>query len=121
MFGFSVRRWHFYESRILSRLDDIEAAIAAQERALALYPEEVVGDRALIQLDRAICIVRSGDINTGLQIAEETLADLPSEHRTDIFVHYGWNAAIAVPARFRNQPSVTEYRDFLRNLAPVNS
>jgi hypothetical protein len=117
VFGFSERRWRFYESRVLSLLDDIPSAIEIQQRALALYPSEVVGDRALLQLDSARCMVRSKEISSGMGTATDVLLEMPSEHRTDIFLRYAWNVVTAVPARFRERPDVTEYCELLRRLS----
>jgi tetratricopeptide (TPR) repeat protein len=121
VFGFSQRRWRFYESRTLSRLSDIPSAIAAEQRALDLYPPEVVGDRALLQLDLASCLVRSKEIQLGISLARDALLAMPAEHRTDIFLRYAWHPAAAVPARFRNQPHVTGYCDVLRSLSAARN
>jgi hypothetical protein len=121
VFGFSQRRWRFYESRTLSLLSDIPAAIDAEQRALDLYPPEVVGDRALLQLDLASCLVRSKEIHLGVGLARNALLSMPAEHRTDIFLRYAWHPAAAVPARFRNQPHVTEYCDVLRSLSAAGA
>jgi hypothetical protein len=117
VFGFSQRRWRFYESRTLSLMSDIPAAIDAEQRALDLYPPEVVGDRALLQLDLASCLVHSKEIQLGVGLARDVLLSMPAEHRTAIFLRYAWHPAAAVPARFRNQPHVTEYCDVLRGLS----
>lgn len=117
VFGFSERRLNFYQSRVLSQLGDIGSAIEAQEQALALYPQEVVGDRTLIELDMASCIIRDKDMAGGLQMASDVLINLPAGHRSDIFLRYAWNVASAVPARFRNEPNVAEYRELLRGLS----
>lgn len=116
MFGFSERRLNFYEGRVLSQLGDIGSAIEAQERALALYPREVVGDRTLIELDMASCIIHDKDMTGGLHMARDVLINLPAGHRNDIFLRYAWNVASAIPARFRNDPDVMEYRELLRSL-----
>lgn len=118
VFGFSERRWRFYESRALSLADDIPSAMAAQERAMALYPPEVVGDRALLRLDVARCMVRLGDISAGLQVARTMLLGMPAEHRSDIFLRYAWNVVSVVPARLRTLPAVVESCELLRSLAP---
>src|SRR6266487_659497 len=119
VFGFSERRWRFYDSRTHSLLGDFPAAVAGQQRALDLYPPHVVGDRALLLLDRARCLVLGNDIADGLLAAGEVLTGLPAEHRTDIFRRYSWNVAAAVPARHRNRPDVAEYCDLLRTLPVV--
>jgi len=121
VFGFSQRRWRFYESRTLSLLSDMPSAIDAEQRALDLYPPEVVGDRALLQFDLASCLVRSKEIQLGVGLARDVLLRMPAEHRTDIFLRYAWHPAAAVPARFRNHPPVTEYCDVLRSLSAARA
>jgi tetratricopeptide (TPR) repeat protein len=116
VFGFSERRLNFYESRVLSQLGDISSAIDAQEQALTLYPREVVGDRTLIELDMASCIIRDKNVTGGLQMASNVLINLPAAHRSDIFLRYAWNVASVVPTRFRSDPNVAEYRELLRSL-----
>lgn len=44
VFGFSERRWRFYQARIFAELGDFSEAWEAQDRALDLYPTDVVGD-----------------------------------------------------------------------------
>jgi len=87
--GFSERRWHFYVSRIVSHLASESAAktlgdALAQSHALTLYPPEVIGDPALIQLDRAICLVRLADIPEGCQLAGKVLGNISAKQRTKI-------------------------------------
>jgi hypothetical protein len=43
---------------------------------------------------------------------------MPAEHRSDIFLRYAWNVVSVVPARLRTLPTVVEYCDLLRSLAP---
>lgn len=119
VFGFSERRWRFYESRTLFLIGDIPSAIEAQQAAIALYPPDVVGDRALLQLDRASCVVRCQEISAGLRAATDILLDMPPEHRTDIFLRYAWKVVSAVPAKFRSQTQVIEYCGLLHDLAAV--
>ena len=92
----------------------------AQKCALSLYPPDVVGDRALIRLDMATCIVRSKDIRSGLDNATDTLLAMPEDHRADIFLRYAWRVAQAVPPRQRSMPEVGEYCDLLRSLGTEN-
>ncbi|HET6949761.1 MAG TPA: helix-turn-helix transcriptional regulator [Acidimicrobiales bacterium] len=96
VFGFSERRLAFYESRALSeaarRRPDrfaLEAAFAAQDRAIDAYPPDAVGDTTLMALDRALCLVAAGDTAAACDLAQRTLADLPDEHRAPIFTEHG--------------------------------
>jgi tetratricopeptide (TPR) repeat protein len=43
VFGFSERRWHFYRARTFAELVEFDEAWEAQDRALELYPADVVG------------------------------------------------------------------------------
>lgn len=97
VFGFAERRLAFYESRALSesarREPDrrlLDEAFQAQERALDLYRQEdiSVGDPTLILLDRAGCLARAGKATAARDLTEETLGELPPEHRSPLFVHH---------------------------------
>jgi hypothetical protein len=96
VFGFSERRLAFYEARALSEAvrrqpepPALEAAFAAQDRALDAYPSDAVGDTTLVALDRALCLVAAGDAAAGCELAQTTLADLPEEHQAPIFTEHG--------------------------------
>lgn len=96
VFGFSERRLAFYESRALSEAarrqpvrPALEAAFAAQDRAIDAYPPDAVGDSTLVDLDRALCLVAAGDAAAGCELAQRALADLPEEHQAPIFTEHG--------------------------------
>lgn len=119
VFGFSERRWNFYEGKILSYLGRSEEAWAIHDQALRLYPEDVVGDPALIYFDRAIGLVRGQQLDAGCALATRTLAELPAEHRTDIFVRAAKRVLAMVPAEQRSRPAVVECREVIRSCVPV--
>jgi hypothetical protein len=121
IFGFSPQRWRFYEGKILSYLGRSDDAWVIHDEALGLYPENIVGDPALIRFDRAISLIRDAQVTTGCQLAEQTLLDLPDEHRTDIFVRTAKRVLSAVPNGDRTQPAVRQYRQTLRTCAVVAS
>jgi hypothetical protein len=123
VFGFSERRFSFYEVRALAEIAQHEPdqrrlgrALEAQPRALAMYPPDVVGDPTLIHLDRALCLVRSGQVDEGCALAGSTLVALPAEHRGRIFLRRGEAVLRAVPAA-RSSAAVREYADVLVALA----
>lgn len=110
VFGFSERRWRFYRARTFTELGDFSEAWEAQDRALDLYPTDVVGDPTLIRLDRALCLVRQNEIDAGCQLATDTFASLPPEHHTSIFFGYGKKVLAAVPREYANRHTVSLYR-----------
>jgi len=110
VFGFSERRWFFYRARTFAELGDFDGAWEAQDRALALYPDDVVGDPTIIRLDRALCLVRRNEIDAGCELASSTLLSLPAEHRAQIFLRYSKRILDAVPEKYYNHQSVNQYR-----------
>jgi len=119
VFGFSERRWHFYEGRILSYLGRTEEAWFVHDEALALYPDDVVGDPALIQLDRAVSLVRGCQVAAGCELATRTLIDLPLLHRTKLFLRAAQGVLAVVPAAQRQASNVRTLRETVRACATV--
>ncbi|MGH3853051.1 MAG: hypothetical protein ACRDR6_06045 [Pseudonocardiaceae bacterium] len=110
VFGFSERRWHFYRARTLAELGEFDEAWEAQDRALELYPTDMVGDPTIIQLDRALCLVRRNDIDGGCGLAADALSNLPPEHHASIFLEYGKRILAVVPEKYSNRRLVGHYR-----------
>jgi len=122
--GFSERRWHFYVSRIVSHLASESAAktlgdALAQSHALTLYPPEVIGDPALIQLDRAICLVRLADIPEGCQLAGKVLGNISAKQRTKIIRRRVGDVLACVPRQHRNLGAVRDYKEALAAFTPT--
>ncbi|MGH3912616.1 MAG: hypothetical protein ACRDTC_04295 [Pseudonocardiaceae bacterium] len=117
VFGFSERRWRFYEGKVLSYLGRSDEAWTIHEEALSLYPDDVVGDPALILFDRAISLVRDRQVNTGCQLAERSLFELPQEHRTDLFIRAARRVLTAVPGDQRTEAAAQSYRQALRSVS----
>lgn len=113
VFGFSERRWRFYRARTLAELGDFEAAWEAQEQVLGLYPADIVGDPAIVQLDRALCLVRKSEIDAGCELAAETILKLPTEHRAKIFLRYGNRVLTAVPEKYSTTQAVAHCREVM--------
>jgi tetratricopeptide (TPR) repeat protein len=116
VFGFSPRRRFFYEGRLLTMLGDYQAAETAHRQALALYPTDVVGDCALISLDRAAALVATDEVDAAAVLVIETLTRLPTAHRTRLFLDTASNVINEVPARHRSLPTVRESREVLAEL-----
>jgi tetratricopeptide (TPR) repeat protein len=116
VFGFSPRRRLFYEGRLLTMLGDYEAAWTAHRQAAEMYPTDVVGDRALISLDRALSLVSTDEAEAGATLVVDTLNRLPATHRTRIFLDAARGVVGTIPPAQRALPAVRESLDVLAEL-----
>jgi hypothetical protein len=84
--SFSAYRLHHTESYVYSRLGDLSRAETARAQALAVYPAHRYRGRAQLTQHQATCLVRSGDLRSGVDLATSTLAGLPDQARGDRLV-----------------------------------
>jgi transcriptional regulator with XRE-family HTH domain len=119
VFGFSERRFRFYEARTLSRLGKHQQADDVFDQALALYPSHTSGDPTLIGLERAAGLVRRGNLQHGIDLARATLTTLPTDCRADIFLKAGHKVLTAVPPTERATRAIGEYSELLRHMTPL--
>ncbi len=82
--------------------------LTSQDRALALYPACQVRLRTQVELHRATCVIRQGDIGGGLRYAMDLLDALPGEHRTANLYKVASDMLASVPVRERHRPEVRE-------------
>jgi hypothetical protein len=66
--------------------------------------------RTIIRLDCALCLVRRNEIDAGCELATDTLASLPPERHVSIFLGYGKKIFAAIPEKYSNRRSVSQYR-----------
>jgi hypothetical protein len=81
--GWSVQRLHHVASHVHTFAGNVEKATLAQDAALTFYPPSNYQGRAQIELHRAGCLIRSGDIDEGARHTVRVLQGLPVTHRTD--------------------------------------
>jgi hypothetical protein len=116
LFSWGEERLRFAESLTYTHLGEYRKAGIVQTAALALYPADDVRSPAQIELQRAICIVGSGDPLTGVRHAQDVITGLPVMHRIRPIADLGNRVlkAAAMPGRHQNDPAVGEYADCLR-------
>lgn len=107
MFGWPEVRLRHTESYVYTALGETAAAYEAQDRALALYPEALVRERAAMLLHRSTCMVRAGDVAGGVAHATGVLDGLPAEHRTELVYAIGRQTLAALPATERQRTEAT--------------
>lgn len=113
-FGWAEDRLRFTESFVYSHLGCYDQADVASRRAVALYPASFRRDLAQIELLRAFCLVRSGDVTGGARHVIDTMSGLPREQHVRPVVDLGQQVLDAVPAGERHLPGVREVREYLQ-------
>jgi hypothetical protein len=115
--GWSRQRLHHTASFVHTRLGDLPEATHAQDQALELYPASFRRDRAKIELHRADCLVRAGDITGGIDHATAVLKGIPTD-RTVVLLDVATAVFDAVPSAERGRPSVRDYQELLATRDP---
>jgi hypothetical protein len=116
VFSWADDRIRFTESFVYSQLGQIEQAAVAQAQALAAYPASYRRGPAQIELQRALCLVRSSDVSGGISHAQTVLAGLsPAEHIRPIF-DLSRRVLDAVPIAQQPHAAVIELRDCIAAL-----
>ena len=112
--GWSEQRLRFAQSHVYSLAGRLDDAAAAQDAALALYPEPQYLDPAEVQLHRAMCMIVAGDPSEGARHTVCTLQALPQHFRENALIRRSAAFALgAVPERARALPAVAEARELL--------
>ncbi|MGH3775527.1 MAG: helix-turn-helix domain-containing protein [Pseudonocardiaceae bacterium] len=117
-FDWGEERLRFAESFVYSHLGDFAKAEQAQQAALRLYPDSDMRSPAQIELQRALCLVRSGDFTQGTRHAQTTITNLPVMHRIRPVADLGQRVLDVIPARERQQGWAQEYRECLESSFP---
>lgn len=96
-FGYSESQFAFHSGNAWTHLEDTDRAAEELTRALDLYPPSDHTDRALVQLDQAMCAAISGDPASAADQAMSAVIELPEEHRTALIIYRARDVADKVP------------------------
>jgi hypothetical protein len=119
--GWPERRVLKTRSWVLSKVGDVDAALAAQEAVLALYPYARAGS-AQVEMHRVETLIRSGDVNSGATHCVTVLTALSAGWRQNARVLSAARGALAaVPPALTGRQSVREAREVLALPAPGSS
>ena len=113
LFDCAEENLRFTESFVYSHAGNFTKAQQAQETALTLYRDSNLRDRAQIELQRALCFVRMGDLAQGVLHAQTTIANLPVVHRIRPAADLAQKVLGAIPAVERHQSWAKEYGECL--------
>lgn len=118
LFDWAEENVRFTESFAYSHAGNFTKAERAQETALALYRNDNLRSPAQIELQRALCLVRMGNIAQGTRHAQETITNLPVVHRIRTIADLGQKVLGAIPAPERARSWVKEYSECLEVSLP---
>ncbi|WP_322777952.1 helix-turn-helix transcriptional regulator [Frankia sp. Cas4] len=113
LFGWSERAVRFTESYVYANLGDYARADQANAAALALYPATFPRGPVVIELQRALCLVRAGDILPGVEHAHAVMTSLPREQHIRPIADLGHNVLSAVPPAEQGHDSVQTFHAYL--------
>jgi tetratricopeptide (TPR) repeat protein len=112
-FGYNEGQLHFHAGSAYTHLRDTKAAFRAQDRALELCMPGDYTDWAMTRLDRAACLVFSGETADGLAYAADTLTALTEDRRSGIITRRGYQILADLPSAERRMSAVRDFRDLL--------
>ncbi|MFY1690903.1 helix-turn-helix domain-containing protein [Plantactinospora sp. WMMB782] len=113
MFGWPEVRLRYTESYMHTHVGDTTAAMAAQDRALELYPVDLARERAQLQMHRASCLIQSGHVADGLRYAADVLDDLPVDQHNALLYQVARQVVATVPETERRRVEAEDLRDRL--------
>lgn len=109
--GWPEHRLRHTESYVYALIGRTDAAMAAQDRAVQMYPDNQARLRTQVELHRAICLIRDGHISNGLCHAADRLDALPPEHRNETLYEVVRQVARFVPPPERRRAEFDDLRE----------
>jgi hypothetical protein len=112
--GWSEQRLRHVESFVFSEAGDIQRAGLAQDAATALYPREGYQGRTQVELHRASCLIRAGDIRGGAEYTVSVLERLnPDRRMDDLVLRTAQETLSIIPPKDAQTPAVRNARELL--------
>ena len=112
-FGYNEASFRFHEGNAYTHLRDVKSAFTAQERALELCSQDNYTDWALTRLDRAQCLVYSGDVGGGLAYATATMTSVTEAQRRGIITLRGQEIVKALPEGEKRLIAARDFNELL--------
>jgi transcriptional regulator with XRE-family HTH domain len=113
IYSWGEENLRYTESLTYTYLGKYREAGQAQTQALSLYPADDLRSPAQIELQRALCLVGSGDVQSGVSHAQGIITSVPAMHRIRPVADLGRRVLRAIPAQQQDNPAVREYDECL--------
>lgn len=117
LLGWGEERLRNTESFTYSRLGNYDRVESAQRAASALYRHDPSNVRwpAGVELNRAFCLVRNGDVTEGVAHARTIIAELPASQQAQDIYMGARDVLNAIPRADGDKPAANEYREWLNS------
>jgi tetratricopeptide (TPR) repeat protein len=112
-FGYNEAQLQFHAGNAYTNLRNSRLAQTAQERALEIAPQNDYTDRALTNLDRAICLAYDGDGSAATSYALSALTGLTTFQRHGIIAARASQALNALPGPQKSLPAAREIKELI--------
>lgn len=110
-FGYNEAQLRFHQSSALAQLGEARAAFPIQDRALELCHPDDFMDRALVQFDRADCLIAVGDISAGMKSALDALIELDTPKAKGLIINRARKTLQLLPDKEGDHTEATALRD----------
>jgi transcriptional regulator with XRE-family HTH domain len=121
VFGFTPAKYFFYEGTCHVRLGQPDAALAASQRALALYePTRAFMEPTIARVDMAMAFAKKGDLEQACQLGRQ-IGAIPVELRTGPIMARVQEFFAGLEPRHRALPAVQEVREQLALPRPTET
>ncbi|GLZ40197.1 hypothetical protein [Actinokineospora sp. NBRC 105648] len=114
-FGYNEAQLRFHQGNALTHLGATMPALTAQDRALELYSDDDYLDRALIQLDRAECLIRDGEISSAAELAVEIVTALEDTRTLGIIANRARDVLKNVPVDALSHPGIVDLTEAIES------
>ena len=88
--GFYEVRLRYDQENALTRIGEFNAAMELQERAFDVDHGESFIEPAMVNLDRASCLISQNEVEEGCSAAQRLLLDMPPWRRCGVIMLPGW-------------------------------
>lgn len=118
-FGYNEAQLRFHQSNSLTQLGEAKAAFDVQDRAIELCAPDDFMDRTLVHIDRADCLVVSGSVTDGLQVAKSALESLKASEARGLIVNRILRTLELVPSDEADSIDAQELREIVNLIQRV--
>lgn len=118
MFGWPVERLHHTASHVYSTIGDMKQATEAQDKAFDLYPANQVKNRTMVEMHRAVCMIKENDIGGGLRYATDAFDAMPVEMREPGLRQLAHQVLATTPAPEQSRLEARELRALVSAPSP---
>jgi hypothetical protein len=114
-FGYAESQLRFHAGDALTCLGNTGAAAPVLDRALQLCAPADYTDWAMIRLNRAVCLIRDGNVDEGLSYAAQTLAQLDGVKRQGIITGRARELLAGLTAGQRDSRAGRDFRGLVED------